>query len=142
MKRDFALYHVGLKILLWKGNKILLLRTAERKLWDLPGGRIDDVESKTPLMKVLKREVREELGSGVKYKIGRPAFQFRRFVYSRGVYALHTVYEARYISGKIKLSSEHASYEWIDSKRYRFAGKDFFNREEYNAFKKYLNQHA
>ena len=140
MKRDFALYHVGLRILLRKGNKTLLLRTAKLKFWDLPGGRIDNVENKTPLMRILKREICEELGSRLKYKIGRPAFQFRRFSYSRGVYAFNTVYEARYLSGKIKLSSEHSSYEWVDPKKYPFSRRDFFNTEEYNAFKEYLGR--
>lgn len=144
MKRDFALYQVGLKLLLRKGSKVLFLNMSitELNCWDLPGGRIDNVESKTPLVKILAREIREELGPSLKYKLGRPLFQFRRYVPSRGVYNLLTVYEGKYISGEIKLSSEHSSYEWIDPKTYRFARKDFLNGEEYNAFKEYFDQHA
>ena len=61
MKRDYGIFHVGLKVLLKKENTYLFLKT-EPGYFDLPGGRIDNVEYRTPLMNVLAREIREELG--------------------------------------------------------------------------------
>ncbi|MBI2640604.1 MAG: NUDIX domain-containing protein [Candidatus Sungbacteria bacterium] len=139
MKRDYALYQVALKLLLRKGGRVLFLRISRRNFLDLPGGRIDNVENKIPLIKILAREIKEELGPSVKYKIGRPIFQFRRPVPSRGVLNFLTVYESKYISGSVKLSSEHESYEWINPKTHPFKRKDFMSHEEYKAFKAYFN---
>jgi 8-oxo-dGTP pyrophosphatase MutT (NUDIX family) len=143
MKRDYAMYQVALKLLLKRGNLILFLKTADDGMEDLPGGRIDNVESKVPLEKILAREVREELGPHVKYKLGKPLFQFRRLIPSRNLYNFLTVYEGTYVSGKIKLSPEHSGYEWINPKTYRLQRKNFFNnQEEYNAFKKYFGNYS
>jgi 8-oxo-dGTP pyrophosphatase MutT (NUDIX family) len=135
MKRDFGIYQVALKILLRKGNKVLLLKTDDGKYWDLPGGRIDTVENKTPLKKILAREIREELGQGVRYELGRPLFQYRRRFKERNIYIFQTVYAAAYLGGNIKISPEHTSYAWIDPKKFVFRQKDFPSKEEYLAYK-------
>ncbi len=140
MKRDYGIYQVALKLLLKKGNKILFLRDVPSGYWDLPGGRIDNVESEVPLEKILAREIKEELGGKVKYKLGHPAFQFRRKTKMKGVYNLLTVYEAKHVAGDIKLSFEHSSYEWINPKVYKFKKKDFFNKEEYLAHIEYFQR--
>lgn len=137
MKRDYGIYHVALKVLLKKGNSFLFLRTDSGKL-DLPGGRIDNVEAETPLAKILAREIREELGSKIRYKVNRPIFQYRGYFAPRKIYIFMTVYDGLYISGDIMVSAEHASYEWIDPKMRRLQNKDFFNNEEYQAFKNYF----
>ncbi|OGF76787.1 hypothetical protein A3H65_03535 [Candidatus Giovannonibacteria bacterium RIFCSPLOWO2_02_FULL_45_14] len=138
MKRDYANYQVSLKLYLRKGNKALFLKLSDNDFWDLPGGRIDNVETKTPLKKILDREVKEELGTKVKYKLGKPLFQFRREVRRRGIYNFLTVYEAKYLSGEIKLSSEHNSYKWINPKTHKFMKTDFMSAEEYGTFMKYF----
>ena len=62
MKRDYANYQVALKVLLRRGDEVLFLRITDPLMcFDLPGGRIDNVETKTPLARILAREVREEL---------------------------------------------------------------------------------
>ena len=137
-KRDYALYQVALKILLIKDNKILFLRDATSGYWDLPGGRIDNVENKVSLKKILAREIREELGGRVKYKLGNPVFQFRRSTKTKGVCNFLTVYEAEYLGGDINLSFEHSNYEYINPTAYKFKKKDFFNREEYLAHLDYF----
>jgi 8-oxo-dGTP pyrophosphatase MutT (NUDIX family) len=104
MKREYAKYHVGLKIILRKGNEFLLLTDAKSGLFDLPGGRIDDVEHKLPLAEILAREIREEIGKEVKYKLNKPVFQFRVFIDSLNIHNFLTVYEAEYLSGDIQLS--------------------------------------
>ncbi len=138
-KRDYGIFQVGLKILLRKGNEVLLLRDDQGL--DLPGGRIDNVEYHTPLEKIVAREVREELGQKIKYILGKPLFHFRR---ARRIKDTHprfvfiVVYDAQWMAGEIKLSFEHSAYEWVDPKKYRLRQSDFGQEEEYRAFKKYF----
>ncbi|MFA5013718.1 MAG: NUDIX hydrolase [Candidatus Paceibacterota bacterium] len=133
-----ATYNVAMKILLKKGNKVLLLKYFSDGLTDLPGGRIDNNEYDLPIEKIIKREVQEELGKNLKYKLGKPAFQFRRYFKKTGHRIFITVYEAKYISGNIKLSREHNDYEWVDPKKVRATQKSFTGKEEYLAFKNYF----
>jgi 8-oxo-dGTP pyrophosphatase MutT (NUDIX family) len=142
MKLDFALYQVALKLLLKKGGKVLFLRTSDDGKWDIPGGRIDNVEVRVPLKKILAREVKEELGPDVRYRVGKPLFQFRSYVSFQKIYCFKTVYEGMYVSAKIILSPEHTTYEWIDPKIYRWNGKDFSSEEECRAFTDYFKNHA
>jgi 8-oxo-dGTP pyrophosphatase MutT (NUDIX family) len=138
MKKDYAIYWVAFKILLEKTGKFLFLTTSTRGLLDLPGGRADYNEGEVPLIKILKREIREELGNKVKYLLGNPLFQYRRYDAVKKIYNLITVYGAKYISGPINLSFEHNKYEWVDPKKYQFKKKEFYTKEEYEAFKKYF----
>ena len=137
-KRAYAIYHVGLKVLLKKGNEFLFLTDAVGKHFDLPDGRIDDVEHTTPLTEVIAREVSEELGEEIKYKLGKPVFQFRRHFESKGLHIFLTVYEAEYLSGEIKLSAEHSDFQWINPRKIDLKEEQFFHKEEYLAFKKYF----
>ena len=130
VKRAYAIYHVGLKILLKKGDEFLFLTDAVGKHFDLPGGRIDDVEHTTPLTEVIAREVGEELGEEVKYKLGKQVFQFRRHFESKDLHIFLTVYEVEYLSGEIKLSAEHSNYQWINPKKVNLKEEDFFHKEE------------
>ena len=146
MKRDYGIFQVGLKILLRKGDSVLFLRMDDNHYWDLPGGRIDNVEAETSLEKVIAREVREELGSAVKYSLGKPLFQYWRATKRQGkrMPILLTIYDAVWRSGEIKISHEHSAYQWIQPRRDRLKRKDFGRKEEYEIFKKYFaeNYHA
>ena len=85
IKRDYGIFQAALKTVLRKGDKILFLRDNNaRKTWDWPGGRIDNVEYETPLERIIAREVREELGSRVKYVLGKPVFTLRRWTMWKG----------------------------------------------------------
>lgn len=137
-KKAYATYNVAMKILLKRGEKYLFLIDSPGNKYDLPGGRIDDDEHLVPLEKILEREVKEELGSDLRYKLGNPIFQFRRYIKNKNIYVFITVYLAEYLSGGIKLSSEHSEYKWIDVKKFKFKEKDFWRKEEYVAFKKYF----
>ena len=117
VKKAYAIYHVGLKVLLKKEDEFLFLTDAVGKHFDLPGGRIDDVEHTTPLIEVIAREVSEKLGEEIKYKLGKPVFQFRRHFESKGLHIFLTVYEAEYLSGEIKLSAEHSDFQWINPRK-------------------------
>lgn len=148
MNTTEASYHIGLKILLSRGStslttgdrELLFLTAAPNGRIDLPGGRIDESEHYILLEEILKREVREELGSAVKYTLGKPLFQFRRHFEDKGFRIFITVYGAEFLSGDIQLSSEHAKYEWVNLEDLTFEEKDFFHREEFLAFKRYFEK--
>jgi len=138
MKEDYTFYNVSLKLLLQKGNKILLLRT-DQNHYDLPGGRINKDEAKVTTEKIINREVKEELGSNVRFTIKEPIFYFRTES-KYGVEALIIVQKGDYLGGTIKLSKEHASYEWAYINKIKLLRKDFYpsDEEKYIAFKKYF----
>lgn len=133
-----ALYNVGLKLILKKDNDFLFLVDAGGVYFDLPGGRIDETEHMVPIPEIIDREVKEELGESIKYKLGKPAFSFRRHVVAKDLHIFLIVYEAEYVSGEIKLSHEHCDYQWINPQHFNFEEKTFFNNEEYLAFKNYF----
>ena len=138
MKRAHGIFHVGLKVLLKRGSEVLLLRADNGGL-DLPGGRIDNVEYAKALGKIIAREMREEIGP-VKYQLGQPLFHYRRYLKDRDVYVFCAVYEAEYLSGTIRLSSEHTSYAWIDPHTVRLNSKDFRDKEAYRTLKQYFKE--
>lgn len=138
MKNQFAIYYTSFKILLKKENSFLFLKDF-KNFWDLPGGRVDINEVEIPILKVIKREVKEELGSKIKYFISGPIIQYRRHCYNE-IGNLNTIYEGEYISGLIKLSLEHKSYHWIDLEKMDFKQKNFRSKEEYKVFINYFNK--
>lgn len=135
---NYAVYHVALKILLKKGDEFLFLTDATGKHLDLPGGRIDDIEHTISLTEIIAREVSEELGEEIKYRLGKPIFQFRRHFENKNLHVFIAVYEAEYLSGEIKLSPEHSDYQWVNPKEVDLKEKDFFSEEECLAFNNYF----
>lgn len=137
-KKIHGIYWVAFKILLKKKNKYLFVRTSQRGLLDLPGGRADINEGVVPIKKILEREVREELGHGIKYSLAGPVLQYRRYSQKYKIYVLITAYKAEYVSGSIVLSHEHKSYEWIDPKEYKFEDGNFSSKEACDSFREYF----
>ncbi|MFA7286339.1 MAG: NUDIX hydrolase [Patescibacteria group bacterium] len=136
-KHTHATYNVGLKILLRRGNSYLFVYTPEGYL-DIPGGRIDATEHTTPLLTVLKRELKEELGTKVRYTIGQPIFHFRRHFSNPEKHIFLVVYEATYRKGDIVLSSEHARYQWLNPKKDVLPSSALFHKEGAAALKNYF----
>ena len=144
---SYADYHVGLKVLLRRGEEFLVLHSPEREswsaaIWDFPGGRINDTERELPLEGILDREIREELGDDLKYELGEPIFACRRYIAHKDWHVFLVYYEARYLGGEIKLSAEHTDHAWIDSRNQDLKPEDFVSAEEYRAFKKFLSKHV
>ncbi len=137
--KDHALYQVSLKVLIKKGDEFLFLKTSGHKLLDLPGGRIDVSEHDVPIEKIIAREVQEELGKEIKYKLGKPVFQFRRATKTKNIPCFITVYETEYLSGDVQLSDEHDNYRWMDPRKIGFEEKIFFSKEERLAFEAYFD---
>ena len=140
MKKEYAIFLLSFKLILRKNNKILILTESETGILDFPGGRIEKNEIALPIKDLFKREIEEEVGKDVKYKILGPALQYRRYNKFTKKYVFITVYEAKYLSGKIKLSSEHEKYEWVDPKKYNLKNKKINNNEERLAIMNYFKE--
>lgn len=117
MRRD--LYFVAIKAFLLKREKLFIFKDGFGN-WDLPGGRIREDEFSKPLEKVLKRKIKEELGSSIRYKLGKPVVFMRheRMEHQSGgklekrrIFAVG--YEAKFLGGPIQLGSHHTKFEWI-----------------------------
>lgn len=141
MKSDYQFYQISIKVLLKKKGKVLILRD-ENDLIDLPGGRIEKKEAKSSIEQIIRREIKEELGPKVSFKLKNPIFHFRVYSKQYKYWVLIIVHEGEYLGGNITLSKEHKSYEWIDKKKVKVLKKDFYkeNKEKYMVFKQYFEQ--
>ncbi len=135
---EHASYQIGLKALIWRDGKFLLLKHHPSGRLDLPGGRINVDERDSDLMEVLQREINEELGKNFKIEVGGPLFQYRRYFFDQGYSVFVTVYEAKYLDGEAIISQDHEEMEWIDPTNWKFSLEDFFHPDEDKAFKKYF----
>ena len=130
-------YHVSLKLILKNrlGEALIMKapdNTALAGYYDLPGGRINRKEVALSLKKIIEREVGEEIGAKVKFTlkeypvaVGRHVYYSKR--YQRDQHLIWIIFEAKYISGKVNISSEHKEYVWVkltkrNYKRYFTAG--------------------
>ena len=114
---------ISLKVLLRDAKgRILILRSKPggmlRKSWDFPGGRIDTHEQGRPIPVIIKREIREEVGSGVRYTLQTMPITYGRLMdfskrYGHHPPILYLFFEAAYRGGEISISPEHSGYTWI-----------------------------
>jgi 8-oxo-dGTP diphosphatase len=112
---------VAMKAVIVKNDKILILREAatygdgtQRGRYHMPGGRIEAGEN---FEEALRREVREE--TGLEVEIGMPLYvgEWRPVIREAPHQIIGTFFVCKPKgSDKIKLSTEHDSFEWIDPK--------------------------
>jgi len=136
------LYFVAVKVFLRDGTKLLI--TKDRfGAWDLPGGRLREMDFLTSLEEVVARKVKEELGEFVTYKLAMPTVFMRHErdeILSDGgsekrrIFALG--YEAEYLGGDIKLGQNHELYEWVDVND--FIPENYFTGGWLSGVKEYL----
>jgi 8-oxo-dGTP pyrophosphatase MutT (NUDIX family) len=137
-----ALFCVSQKAFIEKDGKVLVLFDPIEGL-DLPGGKIQIGEAMNAdpvsLTLSLKREVIEETGLQIEvfspFTVWYYEFPKEHGSYGKAVYIVG--FKARYISGEIKLSSEHNNFKWVDENDYSTVddGSDFFR-----ALEKYFKQ--
>ncbi len=121
-------YFVAVKVFLEKEGKFLVMKDNFGD-WDLPGGRIKKDEFEAPLESIITRKMSQEVGSEVKYEVGKPIVFLRheRIEASPGnptvrIFAIG--YPATWKSGSIKLSERHTEILWADPKT--FKPEDYF----------------
>ena len=111
-------FNIGVKALILNNNKILILkeidiRRGNVELYDLPGGRMEEGES---IKETLKRELKEELGI-INYSLGPIIHaQIHPYYDINGTSFMLLFYKVDVKNSKIKLSTEHISFEWISKK--------------------------
>lgn len=123
MKKD-ALFCVGQKAFIEKGGKVLVLNDHGYGV-DFPGGKIQEGEAKSgdteSLINSLKREVREE--TSLEIEVGEPfAVWYHEFAeghrnFGKVVYCV--AFRCKYVSGEVKLSTEHDTFKWVDKNDYK-----------------------
>ena len=138
--KKYVNFIASFKLILKNQNKALILTESNTGFVDLPGGRVEEHEIKLPIKELFKREIEEELGKDVKYKVLKPAFQYQRYDRFRKKAVLITAYEAEYLSGEIRLSEEHQRQEWINPQEFDFENRSFNNEGERAAFKEYFDK--
>lgn len=140
---EYAVFQVSLKVLLRNGEKVLLTKESG-DIIDLPGGRVDMGEENMPLEDIIAREISEELGKDLKFRLGQVLFVDRVDRTKEDRWIFHVVFDAEYLSGDIILSDEHVSYEWVDRKAYQIKRDSFLpeDEEKYQALKKYFDSLA
>ncbi|MFA4835032.1 MAG: NUDIX domain-containing protein [Dehalococcoidia bacterium] len=121
--QQFAKYEISLKLILKdRQGKMLLLQIPAHStmagFYDLPGGRIDEREKKVSLRTIIKREIQEELGRSVRYRMEEtPIAIGQHWHYSKRLrrekFAIIIFFEAKYLGGKVRLSHEHLDYCWV-----------------------------
>ena len=139
---DKDLYFVAVKLLLRDGDKLLITHDIFGS-WDLPGGRIKKDEFHASLDSVIKRKMKEELGSSVSYSVGQPVVFFKVEREEAGlngqkVRIFAVGYDAQYNGGDIKLGKNHDKYQWVDVKT--FQPENYFTGGWLNGVREYLDK--
>ena len=143
MASPHQLFTISLKVLLKnKQGEYLLLKTPSlapgwRGKYDLAGGRIDEDEVNIDFHKLIGREIKEEIGSKVKYRLRKDPVALEKYRSKDGRYILYILFEADYLSGSIQISDEHTEYRWqkITDKN----AKIFFHPKFVELLKNYIN---
>ena len=122
-KQNPYLFEVSLKLILKnKKGEVLALKMPKSSsmagYYDIPGGRINSDELKKPYKEIFKREMAEEIGKSIKYRLIKRPVSISRHPYfsvklQKDMHIFFIFFEARYLSGKIKISSEHIGHQWI-----------------------------
>lgn len=137
------LYYVAVKAFLEKDGKFFIFKDKYGD-WDIPGGRIQKHEFDVPLEQVLKRKMKEELGSQVKYSLGKPIVfmrhQRREETLGENVRIFAIGYQATLTGGKIRLSEQHTQSMWAPIKGFKpgdyFEGGWLKGVEDYLKFRR------
>ena len=131
-----GLFQVSQKVFFIKQNQVLVLRDRKSKFGDLPGGRMNQDEFFKNWIESLKREILEELGNKVVYKIyEEPIFVHKHIVEEDNAPCLIISYIGHFIEGELLLSDEHEYYKWVSIKNYN--PKEIFTKYMLDVFTKF-----
>ena len=120
------LYFVAVKIFLLDNAGNLLISKDKFGDWDIPGGRLREMDFDTPLPDVVARKMKEELGVEVQYQLAQPVVYMRHerdehlpdgTRDKRRIFAIG--YEANYLGGELELGKNHEKFEWVPLKTFK-----------------------
>jgi ADP-ribose pyrophosphatase YjhB (NUDIX family) len=124
-------YFVAVKVFLEDAKGNLLITKDRFGDWDIPGGRLRENDFGAPFEEIVTRKMVEELGSGVKYTLGKPTVFMRHERdeilasgerQKRRIFAIG--YPAVYTGGQITLGKNHEKFEWVPMATFKPA--DYF----------------
>ncbi len=116
--------YVGSKALIKnENNEILIVKEVWSGKWGFPGGRIQESEIQINIKECLLREIKEELGGGVRLQVSNYFdTMFRELGNPRNPdikYAFAICFECDYFGGDIKLQEiELSDYAWVNANTY------------------------
>lgn len=105
-------FFVGVKGVIVRGDKVLLLRKAgSEDFWEVPGGRVDGDES---LHETLVRELKEEVPNIKSSNIGKvlDAFRLHKDIESDVSLTLIFFKVQAVFDGDPQISDEHEAWKW------------------------------
>ncbi len=108
---------IGVKAIIEKDNKILLLKRSEKyehltDCWDIPGGRINFGEDPE---EGLKREIKEE--TGLQLKEIKQILDASTVFKNEEKHIVRITYLCTVEEGKHEISHEHTHLEWIPKEK-------------------------
>jgi 8-oxo-dGTP diphosphatase len=106
-------FYVGIKGVIIKDNKVLLIKAADGKgFWETPGGRIDDQEA---VHETLHRELKEELSNIHNVEIHEilDAYRVPRDIDGGKSLVLVFYRVTADFVGNPELSHEHTDWKWV-----------------------------
>jgi 8-oxo-dGTP diphosphatase len=111
-------FRLGVKGIIRKEDKILVVKRSfsddhEPGIWETVGGGMDE---KSSPQEALYREVMEEVGLKVEVKDPFNVFTFTK---DTGEFKIGMTFICDYISGEVRLSSEHSEYRWIKPEEFK-----------------------
>ncbi len=144
MKEEKELYFVAVKVFLEDDFGKFLITKDKFGDWDIPGGRLREMDFDISLDDVVARKMKEELGEELKYNLGEPTVFMRHerneFLPdgSRDLRRIFAVgYRAKYLGGEILLGTNHEKYEWVSKKDFNPEG--YFTGGWLKGVKEYLS---
>ena len=139
-------YFVAVKVFLVDdADRLLIIKDIYDDGWDIPGGRLRNVDFNAELSEVVNRKIKEELGSSIQYKLEDPVVFFRHerneLLASgkrekRRIFAIG--YHTKYLGGDIQLGEYLKEYKWVPLKT--LAPEDYFVGGWLKGVKEYLQK--
>ena len=128
------------KFFLERDGKFLILKDGFGS-WDIPGGRIKLDEFEASLEEVIARKIFEELGSNIKYNLGKPIVFMRHERVEKApgnptvrIFAIG--YQATLEKGEVKMTSHHTEMLWANIKD--FTPEKYFRSGRLRGVQEYL----
>ncbi|HSX53482.1 MAG TPA: NUDIX domain-containing protein [Patescibacteria group bacterium] len=106
------LFNIGIKAIIKRGNKVLILKTTKGSYWEVPGGRMDADET---VVETLRRELNEELPNIKTIEIGEIVCATRIHKDIKENVSLVLIFyhvDASFEGEVIQISAEHDAYKW------------------------------
>ncbi len=134
-------FQITQKVFLRKGHLFLIMRDKKSGHGDLPGGRMTEEEFFEDWTNSVYRELDEEMGKQISYKLNPDPIFFHKHRVNEGNHpCIIIAYQAYYIAGEVQISDEHDFLDWVDVRTFQPQG--FFSEYMLEAVTIYQEKYA